>query len=218
MTTIQTETQKADKTESFILQKDINIFQVDNPEVTLEQCNAAEYPSDQKWFEQKQSVSSHDFYKFYLERSKYKMSKKEWMQFMKSFSTNFFNLLASGFNMVLPYYMGEMRIASIKINGRQVNWEASKSKYKELTGKQWVKGDSLKGCYVYHIGATKKNTFHVKWLMHAANTKFERYWSFHMSSRYQWKRILKMFTEFPSLLHNLSDPKYDTYKQRSQSR
>jgi hypothetical protein len=189
MTTTQTETQKADS-------------------LTLEEANAAIYPSTQKWFDQKIGVSNKEFYKFYLERSDYKMTKSEWMQFMKSFSTNFFNYLCSGVNHVLPFNMGEMRMTKIKVNGKQINWNESKLKFKELHGRTWVKGDPLKDCYVYHPGATKKETFHLNWDDRAAKVAYKMYWKFHISSRYQWKRILRMFTEYPSMLNKLRDATY----------
>ncbi len=192
MTTTQTEIQKAD-----------------NDQLTpLEEINSAVYPSTQKWFDQKIGVSNREFYKFYLERSEYKMSKSEWMQFMKSFSTNFFNYLCSGVTHVLPFNMGEMRMTKIKVNGKQINWNESKVKFAELHGREWKKGDPLKDCYVYHPGATKKETFHLNWDDTVGRIAYKKYWKFHISSRYQWKRILKMFTATPSMLNNLRDGVY----------
>ena len=180
--------------------------EIQNPGNTpLEEINAAQFPSTQKWFDQKVSVSSHEFYKFYEERSEYKMTKKEWMQFMKSFSTNFFNYLCSGVTFVLPFNMGELSIRKINVNGKQINWNESKVKFAELHGRPWVKGDSLKNCFVYHPGATKKETFHLNWDDRAGKVAYKRYWKFHISSRFQWKRILKMFTANPSMLNRLRD-------------
>lgn len=162
-----------------------------------------EFPDDQKWFNQKKSVGSNELYKFYLEHSEYKISKAEWREFMKHFSTNFFNYLCNGVIHVLPFTMGELSLRKISINGKQINWNASKLKYKELTGKDWKKGDSLKDCYTYHEGATKKDTFMLYWSQQASILKYQKYWKFHISSRYQWKRLLKFFTENPSWLNKL---------------
>lgn len=156
--------------------------------------------------EKKKSFNSYDFYKYYLEHSEYKMSKKEWREMLKTYCTNFYDYLATGGVFILPYFLGEMLFQRIKVNGRQINWIESKKNYEKATGKVWKKGDPLGEHYVYFTkGATIKQTFMLDWDKRSANCQHLRYWTIHISSKHQWKRLLKKFTEQPALLQKLRE-------------
>ena len=157
----------------------------------------------------RRTAKSDELYKFYLEHSKYKMSKAEWMEMLKTWSTYYFNYLGQGGVFYMPIFMGIMRFKVINISKQQIDWNSSKKKYEEIHGKPWVKGDSLKDCFVYFSrGATIKKTFALDWDKRAANTSHMVLWRFEMSSRFQWKRLLKMFTDFPSLFQTFLENVY----------
>lgn len=180
--------------------------------------NDVEYPSVELWMDKRESFASGDFYKYYLEHSEFKMSKQEWTEMLHVYSNNLFNYLAGGGVFLLPFYLGELFMTKIKVNGRQINWNESKKKYTEVTGKKWVKGEDLTDYYVYHnTGATIKDTFIVDWDKRGANCQHLRYWTMTISSRHQWKRLLKKFTDEPGLLQRLHSRRY-TYRQHDKNR
>ena len=178
----------------------------------IETLNDANYPTVQEWMDKRESFASNDFYKYYLEHSEYKMSKKEWTEMLFTYSKNFFNYLAGGGVFLLPFYLGELMFVKIKTSGKQVNWNESKRRFLEATGKVWKKGNDLTPYYVYHTGATLKETFTIQWDKRSAKCSHLRYWTITISSRYQWKRLLKNYTENPGLLQRLTSRIKNTTK------
>lgn len=174
--------------------------------IPTEILNDVKYPSVELWMKKKESHASWDFYKYYLEHSEYKLSKAEWREMLKAYTFNFYNYLANGGIFLLPFFLGEMLFQRVKVNGKQVNYNASKNAYTEATGVKWQKGMDLTPYLVYHnVGATAKETFNLKWDKRSANCQHLRYWTIHISSKHQWKRILKMYTEQPGLLQKLQE-------------
>ena len=170
----------------------------------IEILRSVKYPSIKLWMEKKKSATSHDFYKYYLEHSEYKLSKSEWTGMLKAYAFNFYNYLSNGGIFLLPFQLGEMLFYKIKVTGKQVNWEESKKAYEKATGKIWKKGDSLTDHFVYYTkGATIKETFTLDWDKRSANCQHLRYWTIRISNRHQWRRLLKKFTEQPGLLQKL---------------
>lgn len=178
----------------------------------IETLNDVEYPSVDLWMEKRESRASSDFYKYYLKHSEYKMSKQEWTEMLFVYCRHFFDYLAGGGIFLLPFHLGELFMSKIKVNGKQINWNESKKRYTEATGEKWSKGKDLTPYYVYHnTGATFKETFSIEWDKRGANCQHLRYWTMTISSRHQWKRLLKKFTEEPGLLQKLSSRRH-TYK------
>lgn len=172
----------------------------------IETLNDVKYPSVELWMEKKESRASGDFYKYYLEHSEFKMTKTEWREMLKVYTFHFFNYLANGGIFLLPFFLGEMLFQRVKVNGKQVNYNESKKAYTEATGIQWKKGMDLTPYLVYHnVGATAKETFTLKWDKRSANCQHLRYWTIHISSKHQWKRLLKLYTEQPGLLQKLQE-------------